>query len=140
LGGCASDGAPADGQNAATGDDGMIKISYIDAGSACLCSYPRLQAEAQGYFAQQGVEIDNKTSIFNANQIIQAVAQGQADIALTGGTGPLASAAAGKLVKVVAVLGAPAPEQITLNNQTLEKLAEQGITPESPYEQKLKAL
>ncbi|GAA4535912.1 MULTISPECIES: ABC transporter substrate-binding protein [Nonomuraea] len=139
VSGCASS-SPEGGESAASGDGGLTTISYIDAGSACLCSYPRLQAEAQGYFAQQGIEIDNKTSIFNANQLIQAVAQGQADIALTGGTAPLASAAAGKLVKVVAVLGAPAPEQITLNNQTLEKLAQKGVTPESPYQEKLAAL
>ncbi|MEV4100032.1 ABC transporter substrate-binding protein [Nonomuraea sp. NPDC049649] len=139
LGGCASPSQEGT-DTAAAAESGLTKIRYIDAGSACLCSYPRLQAEAQGYFAEQGIEIDNLTSIFNANQLIQAVAQGQADIALTGGTAPLASAAAGKLVKVVAVLGAPAPEQITLNNETLEKLAQKGVTPESPYQEKIDAL
>lgn len=114
-------------------------IHYIDVGDI-LASYPRLQAEAAGYFAEEGVKLDLKSNIANANQIVQSVANGQADMALTGGTGPLAVANTSRSVKVVAVLGAPAPLQVALNNKTLADLADKGITPESPYKDKVTAL
>jgi len=124
------------GGDAEAGDD---TIRYVDTGDI-LASYPRLQAEVAGYFADHDVTIDNVSAIANANQIVQAVASGQADMALTGGTGPLALAATDKSVKVVAVVGAPAPLQVALNDAALDRLATKGVTPESPYEDKVAAL
>lgn len=122
------------------GDDGDgTTIKYVDVGPI-LASYPRLQAEAAGYFDDEGVKIDNVSSIANANQIVQSVANGQADMALTGGTGPLALAATTRSVKVVAVVGAPSPLQVALNNEALQRLAADGVTPDSPYETKVAAL
>jgi sulfonate transport system substrate-binding protein len=133
LTGCAGNPAASGG-----GSDGTT-IRYVDTGDI-LASYPRLQSEVAGYFADEGITIDNVSAIANANQIVQTVANGQVDMALTGGTGPLAIAKANRSVKVVAVVGAPAPLQIALNNDALARLARDGITPKSPYREKIKAL
>lgn len=134
LAACGSDG---DG----TGSDGDAagKVNYVDAGDF-LGSYARLQAEQQGYFEDEGIELNKLPAQYNANQLVQLVLQGQADIGLTGGTGPLAAAAAGRFVKVIATVAAPYTLQITLNNETLDELEKDGVTPDSPIEDKFAAL
>lgn len=137
LAACAPDDGPVDDSAGSGGE--AVTIRYTDVG-AILASYPRLQAETAGYFADQGVTLNQVSTIANANQLVQAVAQGQADMALTGGTGPLAAAGAGRGVTVVAVVGAPAPLQLALTTKTLDALAAKGITKSSPIADKFAAL
>src|SRR5207253_6535762 len=73
-------------------------IKYVDSGPI-LVDFPRLEAEAQGYFTRYGIALNNVSSVFNAALLGQAVAQGDADIGITGGTGPLPLAAAGRPIK-----------------------------------------
>lgn len=116
-----------------------VSVNYIDAGDY-LASLGRLVSEEKGYFEDEGIQLNKLPSQYNANHIIQAVLQGEADIAMTGATAPVAAATAGRNVTVVASVATPYPLQITLNNQALERLAEQGITPDSPTQEKYAAL
>src|SRR5437899_857376 len=50
-------------------------IKYVDSGPI-LVDFPRLEAEAQGYFTRYGIELNNVSSVFNAALLGQAVAQG----------------------------------------------------------------
>ncbi|WP_230205253.1 ABC transporter substrate-binding protein [Parafrankia elaeagni] len=110
--------------------------------SATFTDLPTVVIVAQDYFRQVGLDAEvSFSNASNASLITQAVISGDTDIA-TSGTGALYSAYAEGKTDLVS-LGTMNPSitfGLALNQETLDTLAERGVTPESSAEERVQAL
>jgi len=94
---------------------------------------------AHGLFEDNGVEIDLQPTIFNAAEVLQIVLSGDADVAFTSPVTAFAAVEQGRDAVIVALVTG-SPIDVALTNSAMDRLAETGITAESPLADKLAAL
>jgi NitT/TauT family transport system substrate-binding protein len=116
-----------------------IKVTFLPA-TESLAVLTQLQALANDYFEEEGIELEYLGVLANAAQAAQTVVTGQADIAGTGSTGVIATASADRDVVAIASISKEPTTILTLSNETIEELAAQGVTPDSPIEERVQAL
>lgn len=91
-------------------------------------------------FTANGVELIENPPIYNAAEAIQTLFSGDADMGYIGISAAIQGVEAGRDVRVVAVVAGKFPLEIALTNEVLAELAEEGITVDSPLEEKVAAL
>jgi NitT/TauT family transport system substrate-binding protein len=131
--------APTEGQesNAAAEDD-LITVKWAFPGHVPLYM-TQDYAMAHGLFQENGIELDEQPSIFNAAEVLQIVLSGDADMAFTSPVVAFAAVDQGQDAVIVAnVTGSPI--DIALSTDTMAALSEDGVTAESSMEDKLAAL
>lgn len=123
------------------GDDGALKVKIMST-SATFTDLPTVVIVAQDYFRQVGLDADvSFSNASNASLITQAVISGDTNIG-TSGAGSLYNAYAEGKTDLVS-LGTTNPSitfGLALNQETLDTLAERGVTPESSAEERVQAL
>ncbi|MFI6693013.1 ABC transporter substrate-binding protein [Streptomyces sp. NPDC050433] len=138
LTGCAStDRANSSGGAA---QDGALKVRIIST-SSTFTDLPTVVIEARGYFAKVGLDATVEHGAGNASLITQTVISGDADIG-TSGTGALYNAYAEGMTDLVG-LGTTNPSitfGLALSQDTIDALAERGVTPKSPVRDRVQAL
>lgn len=122
----------------ATGDEETAEITFI--GNYSLSYLPIYVAEGAGYFEDQGISLERLPDIANGQQLAQVVMDGQADIAAIGSTTAYAFAAAGRELRSFAVLLPNLVFALTLTNDAVDRLAAEGVTPDSPLPERVEAL
>ncbi|MGE3620596.1 MAG: ABC transporter substrate-binding protein [Acidimicrobiia bacterium] len=139
------DAAPADGSTTTTGApeeevDEPIEISFQPS-SESLTNLPQMHAFAMDYFAEEGLEVEYLPVIANAQQALQSVLTGNADISHVGSTATVAAILARQ--DVVAV-GSQTPNVnlvLSLRNEAIDRIEqESGVTPDSPIADRVEAL
>ncbi|MCK9903921.1 ABC transporter substrate-binding protein [Frankia sp. Cpl3] len=110
--------------------------------SATFTDLPTTVIVAQDYFTQVGLDADvSFSNASNASLVTQAVISGDTNIG-TSGAGALYNAYAEGKTNLVS-LGTTNPSitfGLALNQETLDTLAERGVTPESSADERVKAL
>ena len=99
-----------------------------------------LLVRTEGLADKHGIDLKINPPIFNAAGIANVVIQGQADIGFGGATAILSLVQQKRPVKIIAVIGQTFEAEIALTNAALATLAKKGITPESPFKQRLEGL
>jgi NitT/TauT family transport system substrate-binding protein len=116
-----------------------ISITFLP-GNETLAMATQLQAFAKGYFEEEGLDVEYLPVLQNAAQVAQTVSAGEADIGSSGSTGAPALLAAGRDIVAIADLAKGSVTQLALRNETIEKLAAQGVTRDSPIADRVAAL
>jgi len=120
--------------------DGSTGVRIMST-SATFTDLPTIVASAQGYFEQVGLDATVDYGASNASLITQAVISGDADIG-SSGSGALYNAYAEGMTNLVSM--GTTNHSITfglaLNQQTIDTLAAQGVTPDSPAADRVQAL
>ena len=109
--------------------------------SASFTDLPTAVIMAQGYFEEVGLEATMDYGASNASLITQAVISGDADIG-SSGVGALYNAYSEGMTNLVS-LGTTNPSitfGLALNQETIDTLAAQGVTAESPAADRVQAL
>jgi NitT/TauT family transport system substrate-binding protein len=125
--------------NTSAGEDGLTKVRYIQATDG-LSYLPMFVAFGGDFFAEEGLEIDRQPNLANAAQLSQMAADGEVDIAGVGTTGAYSVAAAQRPLQGIGVLCPQNVFAMVLNKDVAEDLAADGVTPESPIEDRVQAL
>jgi NitT/TauT family transport system substrate-binding protein len=105
-----------------------------------VISMPEFYARTFGLFEKQGVNVVSNAPIFNTAGIMQTVITGQADIGYTGATTMVPAVAQGRDIISVANIAQGMEMKLSLTKAAAEKLAQKGITPNSPFKDRLLAL
>jgi NitT/TauT family transport system substrate-binding protein len=114
-------------------------VRLQDAGPT-INSFLELYARAFGLFEKEGVKLVMNPPIYNASAIVQTIVTGQADIGFGGGAGIIPAIAQGRPLKAFAVITEGLDLNVSLSKAAAEKLAQKGITPKSPFKDRLQAL
>ncbi|MGH3757542.1 ABC transporter substrate-binding protein [Actinophytocola sp.] len=134
LGGCA---APK--EIAAEGEDGRISIDYVQSTDS-LAYVPIYIAINMGYFEEEGVDFNRVPNAGTSAQTAQAVVTGQGQVAATGSTGVYGVVAQERDVTSIATIVKKSLLELTLGKAAVDRLRAKGITPESPVEDRVRAL
>jgi NitT/TauT family transport system substrate-binding protein len=94
-------GATSEGPTSPAGEPEHGTISVAMVASACLGLYPAYVAQDQGYFAEEGLEV-NIEPVNGSAAVLQAMLSGQADLGTPGATPLIFSVAEGSEVKYIA--------------------------------------
>ena len=116
-----------------------ITVRQQDFGNG-INTVTNLLVQSEGLAEKHGVDLKVLPPIFNAAGIANVVMQGQADIGFGGATAIISLIQQKRPVKIVAVIGQTFEAEIGLTNAALATLAKKGITPESPFKQRLEGL
>ena len=99
-----------------------------------------LLVRTEGLADKQNIDLKVLPPIFNAAGIANVVMQGQAEIGFGGATAIIALIQQKRPVKIIAIIGQTFEAEIALTNAALATLAKKGVTPESPFKDRLNAL
>lgn len=105
-----------------------------------MTALPRLRMTQTDCLSDHGLELEVAPANSNSAQNAAAAARGVADLAEAGSTGAVVARAEGLDVAGIATLAQIPILVLSLNTDVVEELAEEGVTPESPLEQRLQAL
>jgi NitT/TauT family transport system substrate-binding protein len=121
--------------------EGALSLRMMST-SATFTDLPTIVIVAQDYFEQVGLDVEfDFGSASNATLVAQAVISRQTDVG-TSGSGALYNAYAEGMTDLVS-LGTTNPSitfGLALNQTTVDALAERGVTPDSPVEERVQAL
>jgi sulfonate transport system substrate-binding protein len=134
LTGCASGGGSEEAEN------GALPVSIIST-SPTFTDLTGAVIAARDYYTQVGLDVTVDYGADNASLITQAVISGEADVG-SSGTGALYNAYAQGMTDLVS-MGSSNPSitfGLALNRQTVDMLAQRGVTPDSAVEQRVQAL
>jgi NitT/TauT family transport system substrate-binding protein len=144
----AATSAPSDATTATTGSSAapatepaeMLPVNIIST-SPTFTSLPHSVMMALDLYAANGIDANVDLGADNAALIAQAVIAGDADIGIAG-TGAVFNAYSEGMTDlvVIATMSCSLTFGVALNSETVEALAEQGITPDSPVEERVQAL
>jgi ABC-type nitrate/sulfonate/bicarbonate transport systems, periplasmic components len=135
LSGCAGGGAAS-----APSADGKLKLRMVST-SPTFTDLPTAVILARNYFDQVGLDVDLDYGASNASLVTQAVISGNAQVG-SSGTGAVYNAYAEGMTNLVS-MGSTNPSLtfgLSLNKNTIDQLAQRGVTPASPVEQRVQAL
>lgn len=134
---CGGDGASnassSETTEAASGD---VVIRYLQPSSS-MAYLPFEIAQSMGLFEEAGVKVE---VLPNNGQGSQALLSGEVDVAAVSTPQLFNALAEGRELKAVAVMTPNSTNDLVLTNETIARLADQGITPESPIEDRIGAL
>lgn len=134
LAGCASSSRSEGAEN------GGLSVTIIST-SPTFTDLTGAVIAARDYYTQVGLDVTVDYGADNASLITQALIAGDADVG-SSGTGALYNAYAQGRTNLVS-MGSTNPSitfGLALNQQTVDRLAERGVTPDSPVEERVKAL
>lgn len=125
--------------SAGEGDDGELVMRST---GPTFTDLPTAVILAEDYFTEVGLDVDFEfLTASNAATATQGLIAGEMDIA-SGGAGSLYSAYSAGMTDLVSI-GSVNPGMtfgVAVNNEAAEQMAEDGITPESPIEDRVEAL
>jgi NitT/TauT family transport system substrate-binding protein len=98
-----------------------------------------LVALETGLFDDEGLDVE-MTPLFGSPELAQATISGTADISLPGISGLFATVAADRPTIGFGVSASQAAHCVTITKDVADKLADEGITPDSPIEDRVKSL
>ncbi len=116
-----------------------IALRWQDFGPI-INSLPALLARTEGLYDKAGLSVTLNPPIFNASQIVSVVLQGQAEIGYTGSTSMIPVVQQRRPAKIIAVIASGFETRIALTPKALDALAKKGITPNSPFKDRVAAL
>ena len=114
-----------------------VKVQGFGASVTVL---PEMYARALGLFEQQGLATEYLPPVYNANAVMQALVQGSADIASTGGSAIIQAVQQGRRVKCVAAGMVGLELKVLLTKPGQEKIAKAGIGFGAPQLDRIRAL
>jgi NitT/TauT family transport system substrate-binding protein len=120
-------------------EDGSFELKYMQA-SDSFAYLPFFVAQNEGYFEDENVTIDRQPNIGVSAQAAQAVVSGDVDIAAIGTTGAYGAMAQGRAIQSLGVMTKQSLLEVVLSTDAAEDLEAEGVTPESPIEDRVKAL
>jgi NitT/TauT family transport system substrate-binding protein len=136
----AEGGAADEGTSGATGADGeSMSVRFMQLGES-LTWMPFLVARGQNCYAENDLDVEWVSGPPNAQQATQALEQGEADVLAVGTTGFLSALAANRDVVAFGAGAKGDTSLLVLRNDVVERLAEDGVTPDSPLEDRMEAL
>lgn len=118
---------------------GKITVRQQDFGTG-INTISQLLVRTEGLADKHGVDLKVLPPIFNAAGIANVVMQGQADIGFGGATAIISLVQQKRPVKIIAIIGQTFEAEIALTNAALATLAKKGVTPESPFKDRLNAI
>jgi NitT/TauT family transport system substrate-binding protein len=125
--------------SASADDDGKLVMRST---GPTFTDLPTTVILAQDYFSEVGLDVDFEfLTASNAATATQGLIAGEMDIA-SGGAGSLYSAYAAGMKDLVSI-GSVNPGMtfgVAVNNEAAEQMAEAGVTPDSPIEERVQAL
>jgi len=128
--------------NASSGSGESGDALIIRSTGPTFTDLPTLVVLAQDYFTEVGLDVDFEfITASNAATATQGLIAGEMHVA-SGGAGSLYSAYAAGMKDLVS-LGTVNPAMtfgLAVNNETAEQMARNGVTPESPVEERVQAL
>jgi NitT/TauT family transport system substrate-binding protein len=138
LAGCAN--ANRAGSSGGAAEDGALKVRIMST-SSTFTDLPTVVIEARDYFTKVGLDASVKHGAGNASLITQTVISGDADVG-TSGTGALYNAYAEGMTDLVSLgtTNRSVTFGLALSQDTIDKLAERGVTPKSPVRDRVRAL
>jgi NitT/TauT family transport system substrate-binding protein len=118
----------------------MLSVDIVST-PPTFTSLPHSVMTAMGLYEANGIDANIDLGADNAALITQAVIAGDADIGISG-TGAVYNAYSEGMTDlvVIATMSSSLTFGIALTNENVEALAEQGVTPDSPAEQRVQAL
>jgi len=123
------------------GGSGDLALTMRSTGPT-FTDLPTAVIQAEDLFSEVGLDVDFEwLTASNAATATQGLVAGEMDIA-SGGTGSLFSAYGAGMTDLVS-LGTVNPAMtfgIAVNNEAAEKMAKEGVTPDSPVEERVQAL
>ena len=134
LAGCASS------SRSEAGENGGLSVQIIST-SPTFTDLTGAVIAARDLYAKVGLDVTVDYGADNASLITQALMAGDADVG-SSGTGALYNAYAQGMTDLVS-MGSSNPSitfGLALNQQTVDMLAQRGVTPDSPVEQRVQAL
>lgn len=117
----------------------LITVRVQDFGNG-INTITALLVRAEGLAEKNGIDLKVNPPIFNAAGIANVVMQGQADIGFGGATAIISLIQQKRPVKIIAIIGQTFEAEIALTNAALATLAKKGITPESPFKDRVAGL
>ncbi len=114
----------------------MPKVT-IFSGGLTLNHAPQMVASKRGFFLEEGLDAEYAISSQGASVVVAAVLSGEALLGCTGGPAAISPISKNAPIKIVIVVGSRYAAEITLSQKFLQA---KGVTPQSPLEQKVKAL
>jgi NitT/TauT family transport system substrate-binding protein len=134
---CGSGSSASGGGEGGSGDTLVMRST-----GPTFTDLPTVVVLAQDYFKEVGLDVDFEfITASNAATATQGLVAGEMDVA-SGGTGSLYSAHAAGMKDLVS-LGTVNPAMtfgLAVNNETAKQMAEKGVTPDSPVEERVQAL
>lgn len=135
--------APAAGNTDETTGDAdtgePMTVKFMQLGES-LTWMPFLVARGQDCYADNNLEVEWVTGPTNAQQATQAMEQGEADVLAVGTTGFLSALAADRDIVAFGAGAKGDTSLLVLRNEVVDRLAEDGVTPDSPLEERMEAL
>ncbi|SCD43124.1 NitT/TauT family transport system substrate-binding protein [Streptomyces sp. BpilaLS-43] len=122
------------------GEDGALKLRFMTT-SPSFTDLPTAVILARGYFDKVGLDVSVQHGASSAPLITQSVMSGDADIG-SSGTGALYNAYGEGMTELVGLgsTNRSVTFGLALNLETADKLAERGVTPDSPARDRVRAL
>ncbi|MFE7566796.1 ABC transporter substrate-binding protein [Streptomyces sp. NPDC057539] len=138
LTGCAQ--AERAAQPAAKAANGALKVRFM-ATSPSFTDLPTAVILARGHFERVGLDVEYRPGPSSAPLITQGVMAGDADIG-SSGAGAMYSAYAEGMTDLVGLgtTNGSVTFGLAINLKTADKLAEKGVTPDSPARERVQAL
>lgn len=133
LAGCGGGSGGDDSANA----DGPTKIKFVMAPN--FTALDALVALEAGLFKDEGLDVE-MTPLFGSPELAQATISGTADISLPGISGLFATVAADRPTVGFGVSASQAAHCVTVSKDVADKLARDGITPDSPIAERVESL
>lgn len=143
---CGDDGGDsADGTTSSTaaGDTGGSEEAIplnLTFGATNMAQLDVLVAVELGLFEEEGLDVPEPTLVPNSPQQALAAAQGDVDVAVPGISGLFGAVAADRDLVAIATGASRAMHLVVISKDAADELAEQGITPDSPIEDRVEAL
>lgn len=123
-----------------TAADGERPSVRVVLASSSLAQLPWFVAEGAGYFEELGVDVEFLPDLPETPQQLEMVLRNDADISHGAPAGLFTGLSNGRPVAGFGVGATGSPLLLILRNEVIDKLAEEGVTPESPIADRMAAL
>jgi ABC-type nitrate/sulfonate/bicarbonate transport system substrate-binding protein len=127
---------------AAAASSGPLKVRILVTitDRCCLNYIPALVGARLGIYEQNGLDVDWIPQVPGASAAMAATLSGQADVTVISAPGAVAAAGAGRPARLLSVDTMNAWAGMALQPEAADRLGRQGVTPQSPWMDKVKAL
>lgn len=113
-----------------------IALRYVQQ-SPSMAYLPGQLAQGAGFFEEEGIALE---ALAPSAESLQLVISGDTDIGTASSPQLFTAIAEGRPVTALGVLTPNSTNELILGNEAIAALAEQGVTPESPIEERVAAL
>lgn len=121
------------------GDGELIPVRALNAGGS-LSFANALFAESEGYFEEEGLDIEIDPPPNDSSATANLVSQGNVDIATLASSAAYSPIAQNRPIRLYASTMKGPSNSIALSNEALESLEAEGVTQDSPVEDKIAGL